>query len=153
MDTDLKNFRYVSLLVDKDKNIVIFPISKSNKLLDDGVSYAYYEAYEPIELTYPYESKDLALKIGEGIEAWNEYTPYESKKTFEEKYYGIKGFKNASLGKKYITLGWNDIESKYISLGLPLKKGYGYMGIESIKLKEDADYLDYANAVIDLINL
>ncbi|OPX41821.1 hypothetical protein CLHUN_43120 [Ruminiclostridium hungatei] len=27
------------------------------------------------------------------------------------------------------------------------------MGIESIKLKEDGDYLDYANAVIDLINL
>ncbi|WP_133051132.1 hypothetical protein, partial [Ruminiclostridium hungatei] len=141
------------MLADNSGNIVIFLVSKTDKLFEDGENYIYYPAYYPIELNSPCTREELASKIQEGIEEWDIHTPYESKKTFEEKYYGIKGFKNASLGKKYITLGWNDIEGKYISLGLPLKKGYGYMGIESIKLKEDGDYLDYANAVIDLINL
>ncbi len=153
MKTDLSDFRSIELLEDEKHNIVIFPVSKSDKLLDDGINYEYHTAYYPIELNYPYKAEDLADKIKEGIDLWNKYPCFNQKNTFEEKYYEIKGFKNAVFGKKYISLGWNDFEGKYISLMLPLKRGYGYMGIETISLKEDANYLDYSNAVIDLLNL
>ena len=155
MITDLKDFRNIDMLVDK-KNIIIFPVSKSNELFEDGVNYTYRTAFHPIELLAPYSNEELASKIKEGIDSWNVYPPYETftgKNTFEEKYFGIKGFKKAILGKKFIRLGWDDLSGKEVSILWPQKKGYGYICIENIQLKKDADYFDFANAVIELINL
>jgi hypothetical protein len=55
-------------------------------------------------------------------------------------------------GKKLISMGWNDIEGKYISLLLPCKTGYSYITIKEIKLSDNANSFDYAKSVVDLIN-
>ncbi len=153
MKTDLEDVRRVRILVNQDENITVFPISKSNEMSEDGEHYLYLPAMNPIEIQAPYTVEELALAIQQGIEDWNCYEAYEGKTTFEEKYYGVKGFKKAIIGKKYMSLGWDDISGKTVSLMLPLKRGYGYMGIESIELPDDADYLDFAQAVIDLLNM
>lgn len=156
MENDLKEFRSITMIVDESNNIVIFPVSKSNELFEDGENYAYHEAYHPIELLAPYNKEELAEKISEGINTWNLYPAYENytgKNTFEEKYFGIKGFKNAVLGKRLIALGWDDISGKEVNISCPLKRGYGYYCIKIVKLNDDADYLDFADTVIDLISI
>ena len=155
MYTNLKDFRSIDMLVNEKEDIVIFPNSKTDELFDDGVSYKYHMAFHPIELFSTYSREDLALKIQEGIESWNKYPPFDfsGKNSIEEKYYGIKGFKNAVFGKKSVSLGWDHVSGKYLSLSWPLKKGYGYMIIERTKLKDDADYIDFADAVLELIKL
>jgi len=156
MQTDLNDFRDIQLLVDQNNNIAIFPTSRSKEPIDDEGKYAYYVAYHPIELFSPYSLEELAGKIQEGFESWNVYPMYDNfsgKNTFEEKYYGIKGFKNAVFGKRYVNLGWNDLMGKRASIAWPLKRGYGYLGMESRGLADDADYLDFAKVVIELISL
>ncbi len=160
MKVDFEDFRSIDMLVDCEKNIVIFPVSKSKLpgTLPDGtiIEDDYLTAYFPIELKYPYTQKELAEKIKYGIEQWNVHECYENfsgRNTFEEKYYGIKGFKNAVKGKLFIDLGWNDILGKYVSLSMPLKRGYAYIGIDDVKLPDDADWMDFADAVIKYINM
>lgn len=63
MKVNLADFRTIVLLVDEQKNIVIFPISKSDfpiELADGSFEeFGYLPAYYPIELKYPYDTKDL----------------------------------------------------------------------------------------------
>ena len=123
---------------------------------EDGENYAYHVAYHPIEIFAPYSKEELTEKIKEGINSWNLYPVYETftgKNTFEEKCYKIKGFRNAVLGKRFIELGWDEISGKEVNISWPLKRGYGYYSIKVVKLSDDAEYLDFANTVIDLINL
>ncbi len=160
MKVDFEDFRTIIMLVDCEKNIVIFPISKSHFPIDmpDGtvMEYGYLAVYYPIELKYPYTQKELAEKIEYGIKQWNVHECYENfsgRNTFEEKYYGVKGFKNAVKGNLYISLGWDDIQGKYVSLCMPWKSGYAYMGLDHVKLPDDADWMDFADAVIKYINM
>ncbi len=157
METNLYDFRSITLLVDESKNVVIFPTSNLTKEIDkDTGEPAFRTSYYPIELKYPYTLEELADKIEEGIGEWCKhpaYTDFSGKNTFEEKYYGIKGFKNAVRGKRYIGVAWDDIGGKRVSLSLPWKRGYTYMGIKSIKLPPDADWMDFAKAVMELINI
>ena len=161
MKVNLADFRTIVLLVDEQKNIVIFPISKSDFPIEfaDGSfeEFGYLPAYYPIELKYPYDTKDLAKKIECGIEQWNKHPCYQEKLnnmlTFEEKYYGIKGFKKASKGKLHIHLGWDDIEGKYITLFVPAKRGYAYFCLDGIQLPEDADWSAFADEVIKYVNM
>ncbi len=161
MKVDFADFRTIVLLVDGQKNVVIFPISKSDFQIElaDGSfeEFGYLPAYYPIELKYPYNAEELAEKIKYGIEQWDKHPCYQEKLnnmlTFEEKYYGIKGFKKASKGKLYIRLGWDDIQGKYIEMEFPAKRGYAYLGLAEKKLSAEADWIDYANAVIDFIDM
>ena len=161
MKVNLADFRTIVLLVDEQKNIVIFPISKSDFPIEfaDGSfeEFGYLPAYYPIELKYPYDTKDLAKKIECGIEQWDKHPCYQEKLnnmlTFEEKYYGIKGFKKASKGKLYIRLGWDDIQGKYITLCVPAKRGYAYFGLDDIQLPKDADWSAFADEVIKYVNM
>lgn len=50
-------------------------------------------------------------------------------------------------------LGWDDIQKKYVTLMFPLKRGYAYDYGDKKTLPDDADWIDYANAVIDYINM
>ncbi len=160
MKVNFEDFRRIDMLVDCEKNIVIFPTSKSKLpiTLADGTitEDLYLTAYYPIELKSPYTQEELAEKIEYGIKQWNVHECYDDsveKRTFEEKYYGVKGFKNAVKGKLYISLGWDDIQGKYVSLCVPWKSGYAYMGLDHVKLPDDADWMDFADAVIKYINM
>ena len=157
MGIEFSNNREIELFVDDQKNIVIFPKSKSDGSVKEMVKDGYYVAYYPIELKYPYTANELAEKIKCGFDEWDKhecYGNFSGKNTFEEKYYGIKGFKNAIKGKKRIDIWQND---KYMGnilyFNLPLKRGYGYEAIKPVKFPIDVEYIDYANTVIDLINL
>ncbi|MBQ4527934.1 MAG: hypothetical protein II998_07665 [Clostridia bacterium] len=160
MKVNYEDFRTIIILVDQQKNIVIFPMSKTDYPIElaDGtmIEYSYLPAYYPIELSYPYTATELADKIEYGINQWNVHKCYDNfsgKNTFEEKYYNIKGFKNAVKGHLYFRLGWDDIQKKYVTLMFPWKRGYSYDYADKKTLPDDADWIDYANAVIDYINM
>jgi len=161
MKVDFEDFRSIEILIDPQKNIVIFPRSKTDFPFElaDGtiVDFTYLPAYYPIEVNYPYDAVQLAEKIKYGIEQWNQHSAYSyehhKKVTSEEKYYGVKGFKNATKGVRHIDLGWDNIQGKYVTLSLPLKRGYAYIRIDSVKLSDDADWLDFANQVLEYVEI
>ena len=155
----LQDSRSITMLVDSEKNVVIFPYSQTKepvKLPHGTVERTWNTAYFPIELKYPYSNVDLAQKIEYGIEQWNKHECYKNfsgRNTFEEKYYGVKGFKNAVKGVKHFSIGWNEISGKYIYVSLPFKRGYTYFGVGRTFLPSDADWIDFANEVIKFINM
>lgn len=159
MKVNLEEFRWINIYVNEGKDIVIFPLSETNapQELADGTILTepwFCTAYYPIEIKYPYTKEELAEKIRYGIEQWDKHEPYNDfsgKNTFEEKYYGVKGFKKAIKGKRYIRLGWDDIQGKYVSLQAPGKSGYWYLGVDKVILDENADWIDYAKVVIKFI--
>ena len=159
MEVNYNDERCIDIIVDENKNIVIFPSSESKipfTKADGSVQYGVYlVAYHPIELFFPYTNEELAEKIKYGIEQWGIHECYTDKYktgTFEEKYYSVKGFKKAIRGKRYFDLGWNYIQKKYVSFSLPWKSSYSYIGIDTKQLSDNADWLDYANTVIEYIN-
>lgn len=156
MIVNMDDYRRITILVNQNRDIVIFPNSESKipKLDENGtiLGYPCKVAYFPIELKYPYSENELAQKIEYAIGEFGKHECYEIEKpTFEEKYYGIKGFKNAVKGLCYIDLGWDNIFGKYVSLLIPLKRGYAYIGINKSYLPENADWNDYAKCVINYI--
>ena len=161
MKVNFEEFRWIDIYVNAEKDIVIFPQSETNEPqeLADGTIIDepwFCTAYCPIELKSPYTKEELAEKIKFGIEQWNKHEPYNDfsgKNTFEEKYYGVNGFKKAIKGKRYIHLGWDDMQGKYVSLLLPCKSGYQYLGVDEVILDEAADWMDYANAVIKFVEI
>lgn len=157
---NLMDGRYINILVNQGKDIVIFPRSKSQKPVElaDGTlaEGVYLTAYYPIELKYPYDRNELAEKIEFGIEQWDKHPCYDDdkeKRTFEEKYYGVNGFKKAVKGTLYFDLGWDEIQGKYVALSLPCKRGYAYLVIKREKLSSDATWVDFADTVINFINM
>lgn len=157
MISEFKDFKYIMMLSDMDKNIVIFPISKSEKpvvLADGSEEEAYLPAFYPIELKKPFGVEELSKHIQLGIEQWNVHQCYDidSSQALEEKYYGKNGCKNATKGIRHITLGWDDIQGKYVSLSLPLKNGSGYIGIDETILPDDATWEDFSKVVMYYVN-
>ena len=156
MIVNMDDYRRITILVNQNRDIVIFPKSESKipELDEDGTILGYLckDAYFPIDLKCPYSESELASKIQYGIEEFGKHECYEVEKpTLEEKYYGIKGFKNAIKGHRLITLGWDNIDGKYVSLQIPLKRGHAYNGINKSYLPENADWNDYAKSVINYI--
>ena len=127
MIVNMDDYRRITILVNQNRDIVICPKSDSKipELDENGtiLGYPCKDAYFPIELKYPYSENELAQEIEYAIGEFGKHECYELEKpTFEEKYYGIKGFKNAVKGHRLITLGWDNIAGKYVSLSLPLKR-------------------------------
>ena len=156
---DFNDANRIDIYIDENKNVVIFPISRYDGIYiyADGSESdnAYFTAYYPIELKYPYSNIELAEKIRYGIEQKDKHESYnpDKKPTIEEKYYGIKGFKNAVKGKKLISVGLDFIQGKYLTLALPCKRGCAYLSIQNTKLSDDADWIGFADETIRLINL
>ncbi len=155
MKIDIQDGRDIIILVDENKNIVIFPISALGYEVPDlqGEMYEpYWAAYFPIEVKYPYTEDELAEKIEYAFLQWCKHPCYDrmdGKNTFEEKYYGIKGFKNAIKGKRYIRAGWNNMVGIYVTLYMPMKgSSYQYFGLDKTKFDITADEHDFAKAVI-----
>lgn len=157
MSIEFLGEREIVIFVDEQKNIVIFPKSKSDGTGVDMIEGMYYPAYYPIELYYPYSSEELARKIQLGFEEWDKHECYgdsSGKNTYEEKYFGIKGFKNAVKGKRYFVVGWGcEYLGNTIRFQMPLKRGYAYIGLKRVKLDVNADYIDYAIELIKLIEM
>ena len=146
------DFKSVEILVDKNNNLAIFPKGKVLNTQETS-NVKFLPSVFQYEVSMPYSVKELAKKIEYAFNDWCVYDAFcDRKKTYEENYYEIKGFKNAMKGKKLISMGWNDIEGKYISLLLPCKTGYSYITIKEIKLSDNANSFDYAKSVVDLIN-
>jgi|GEM_PF-1596888 len=160
MKANFEDFRFVEILIDTQKNIAIFPISKSNYPttgpMGEEDDFGYFAAFPPLSIAYPYSKEQLSQALEKGIELWNQNPCFEDgqglKNTYEEVYYNIKGFKNATKGIRFISLGWNSVEGKYVDLLLPLKRGYAYWGIDETHLSEDADWIDFADVVLKYIS-
>lgn len=154
MKNNLIEFRDINIYVDDENNIAIFSKSKNPEFNNDIDSPMYLLSRTPFELLYPYSLEELAKCIKDGICAWDKQEPYiDSKKSIEEYYYNLKGFRSATYKKKLISLGWNDIEGKYVSLYLPFKTKRYYIEAKSTQLSDDADWIDFAKVVMDYINI
>ncbi len=154
MKNNLSEFRSINIYVDETKNMAVFPKSKNPSYNTENNSPMYILSKTFFELAFPYSRESVAELVKTGIISWDKYDPYtDSKKTIEEYYYNIKSFKSATHKKKLISLGWDDIEGKYVSLYIPMKKGKYYIEISSIKLHDEANWIEFADAVIELINM
>lgn len=158
MKTNLSETRRIHIYVDETGNLVIFSFTTNPDYVagnDDIFSGPppVVPAKAPIELREPFSVEELAHAIQEGIDRWNKGEPYINKrKSIEEFYYKTNGFKKASFGKRLFSLGWDDIGGKNISISLPSKTGKFYWTMHSLRLSDDADWVDFANALIELIN-
>ena len=165
MEVRVYESRSIDILVDQDKNIVLFPYAQSNELMDfppeypirlelkDGPRYFYKTAKYPIELKFPYTVELLAEKIEFAFNEWGKHKCYAKSKKFECEYYGIKSFKEAMRGKRYISVSYDDYQGKMVTLFFPRKANYSYYGSAISKLPEDADWIDFAKAVLNYINI
>lgn len=163
-----KKIRVIDIFVDLNKDIVIFPYSEIDKpyTLHDGtiVEKSYLPAYFPIELKYPYTIEELSEKLKYAFDQCEIHPCHTGKQSIQEKYYGIKGKKNAAKGKYCIniTLYDNKIlyddKKKYNYIGkrvvlmLPWKSCNSYMGIAYTEFPSAPTWEDLANTAIYYIN-
>lgn len=152
MLNNLYDSKYVDIYIDENNNIAVSPICEKLISNDGNEIYEYLPSIEFYELRYPYSYEDVAKVIEKGIKAYNNCVPYIGKMTIEEYYYKIKGFKAATYRKKLITIGWDDIGGKNISISIPTKRGKYYMDIISKILPDDSDWNDFSRETIELIN-
>ncbi|MBQ9966618.1 MAG: hypothetical protein IJO95_03160, partial [Clostridia bacterium] len=77
MLVDFNEFRSVNILVSPNKNLAVFPLSKASYPVFDvkgkAINDAYFAAFPPFLLDYPYSREALAETIQKGIEAWDKY--------------------------------------------------------------------------------
>ena len=153
--------KFVDILVDANNNLAIFSMAKNpDKIEGDVWSPIWLPAQNPIELRAPYTAEELSVALARGINAWEsgEVLPL-GKSSLAEFYYQIKGFKKATLGTKYVNLGWcpgwGPGRGKYVWIELPMNrnKGHAYMGIEFKNLPDDADWMDFANTLLGLLDM
>ena len=104
-------------------------------------------------LEYPYSVEDVANSLRDIAYAWDKYPPHLDKvRDAIELYYGIKNFKKASYGKKLLNIIWSSYSGKKeVFLSLPCKTPRAWMGIESIYLEPDADWIDFARAIVEFV--
>jgi len=161
MEINLAERRCIDILVDQDKNIVLFPYGKSTEPIDyppgvdkeNAPKFFFSAAEYPIELNFPFSEQLLADNIEFAFEEWGKHKCYPESKKFEVEYYGIKGFKNAMKGKRYITVSYDVYSGIRVRLYLPRKAGYSYYELANTKLPEDANWIDFAKAVLHYINI
>ena len=110
MGIEFSNSRDIELFVDAEKNIVIFPKSKSNGSGKEMVKDGYYVAYYPIELKYPYTAYELAEKIKCGFYECDKhecYNDFSGKNTFFTTFFIQKCFqKHKKYQKCYSIKCW-----------------------------------------------
>lgn len=167
MEIAFNKGRNIDILVNGNKDLAIFsfvlnpdytfdtnPKWSTNPIEWPPKTLPVFYSKTAFELKYPYTAEELSMMIEAGINAWNKLEPYTSQRaSIEEYYYKINGFKKATIGKKMIRAGWDGFGKKEVSISLPAKAGKYYLGIENILLPDDANWMDFANAVIDLVEM
>jgi len=155
MEMNLHEFRSLRILVDKDNRLAIFSMTKNPKKIEGDVwSPVWVATEDPIELQPPFTAEELADALERSIRAWGTEEPiFEDRVTLTEHRYKIKGFKKASLGTKFVGLGWRPRVGKYVSVMLPMKTKRCHMGIEHRSLPDDATWMDFAHTLIELLNI
>lgn len=152
MEVKFNEQKMIDILVDENRNIAIF----TGELIDSIGEYKKIMYYICTELKAPYTESELAdaIKIAMTEENKQPFFCYDQKKnkTYEEVYYGIKGFNKAMKGKRMVDVGYNNRWGKYASLNMPDKRGYSYTGVNLLYLDDNADWEDYAKGVIKLID-
>ena len=155
MDMNLQELRTLQILVDKDDRLAIFSMTKNPKKIEGDVwSPVWLAAKNPIELQPPFTVDELADALERSMNAWGTGEPiFEDRISLTEYYYKIKGFKKASLGTKYVGLGWKPGLGKFISIMLPMKTKRCYIGIKLQNLPDDADWMDFANTLLESLSM
>lgn len=154
MKVNFEEYKRVEILIDEKENIAIFSRGQLDNIKPDD-DFRGFMVNVPVELKTPYTANELANAIEYAMseEIKEPYFLYDQRinKTYEEVYYGIKGFNKVMKGKKKIEIGWNDRWGKYASLDLPDKRGYSYTGVKLLCLDDNADWIDFAESVITLV--
>lgn len=140
------------IFITKSKNPdYVEPIDNDPKSIEASLP-MYLAAPEIITLRFPYTTEQVAKAIQTIVEEWDRHPPFEDDGRDDiELYYGMRNFKKASFGKKFIEVYWSKGAPKGVSLLLPCKTPRMWMGIEKIDLDPDASWIDYAEAVISLV--
>ncbi len=156
-------FPFIDMFVDENKNVVIFPTNWTNEPIEQmsggpepEMAYAYLSCYYPIELKYPYTTAELSEKIKAGLDECGKHdchTELSGQKIIEAKYYGVKSFKRATYGKRYITLSYDpEGEDGDVALFLPTTTAYLYISMfPPRKMPKRATLTDYAKVVMEFI--
>ncbi|MGN0242881.1 MAG: hypothetical protein ACI4CT_02335 [Lachnospiraceae bacterium] len=152
----MSEIRRIKLYFDEENNAAAFPMSRHKEKNKEWDAYLYSEAFHPFEANKPYSVADMAEIIRQAYEAWEQYPAYEKKKSFEEAYYKISGFKNAMKGKRVIDVDWGDYGVGYgdiveIDYMFPCRQKGVYLQMDSRQLSSDASWEEIAAAVIDLV--
>lgn len=106
-----------------------------------------------IPLHYPYSVEDIANALRDIVYAWDNYPPYLDKvRDAIEIYENTRNFKKASYGKKLLNVSWSSYTGKKeVVLSLPCKTPRMWMGIETIVLPIDADWIDFARVIKEFV--
>lgn len=155
------NRKFVDILVDTNNDLAIFSMTRNpEKIEGDPWSPIWLPSENPMELKTPYTTEELANALECTINAWEKGKVLQlGKSSLAEYYYKIKGFKKATLGTKYVSLGWcpgwGPGQGKYVVIELPMNrnKGHAYIMIEKRNLPDDATWMDFANTLIELLNM
>lgn len=102
-------------------------------------------------LEFPYTTEDVAKSLRDIAYAWDKYPPYLDKvRDAIEIYENTKNFKKASYGKRLLCVIWSSYTgNKEVFLNLPCKTPRAWMGIEKAHLSPDADWIDFAQKIIE----
>ena len=135
MNSQLLDCGKVHILADENKDLAVFSFVKNPEYVYDSEPNSIPPEWPPkivplfysktaFELKNPYTIEELAAIIKKGTGAWDTLEPYISrKKSIEEFYYKIDGFKKATFGKKLLVVDMESNGKKRISISLPVKAG------------------------------
>lgn len=113
----------------------------------------YLVSQKMITLEYPYSVENVADALRDIAYAWDKYPPYLDKvRDAIEIYYGIKNFKKASYGKRLLSVNCSSFDGKNkVFFNLPCKTPRMWMGIETVCLPDDVDWIDFARVITEFV--
>lgn len=159
MNLNIIGYRKLNIFADEHNNLVIFSSVKNQNyrplLPDEWPSRdnpARFDAKTPLELSYPYTENELTEALIKGFDSWDNVEPYKGKATLPEYYYQTKGYKNATRGKRMITVVWSE-EEKSVILYLPMKQRDTYLQITKIPLATPATINELTKALMDSLQI
>ena len=159
MNLNIIGYRNLNIFADEHNNLVIFSSVKNPNyrplLPDEWPSRdnpARFDAKTPFELSYPYTENELAETLIKGFDSWDNVEPYKGKATLPEHYYRIKGYKNATRGKKLLSISWGE-DKKSIRVYFPMKQKDAYLQITEITLATSATINELTKALMDSLQI
>ena len=106
-------------------------------------------------LEYPnYTVEDVAATLEAAANAWGKFPPYKEMDLDPiQLHTRIKNFKKASFGWRYIIVARYETigkaSGKFVAMCMPCKTPRAWMGISKRILDENADWIDYSEAVYE----
>lgn len=109
----------------------------------------FFTAKTSFALNYPYTEEEVANVLCAAVEAWGKYPPYQEKQMDPiQLHYGIKNFKQASYGHRYIPVTWNEDYGIEVVFFMPCKTARSWLGIDSMEFLPSDTWKDIARTII-----